>query len=126
MKVSKPSVSRIVPPAIPVKPITGSPHPITLTAAQPLSTPDVAPDYRAANPPPQTTLKVGTLNINGLANKSKLYKSYQYMVAEEIDLLLIQEIRNCDSSKPDIDRLKGVAYVVDPLMNRNGLALYYN
>ena len=39
-------------------------------------------------------MKIGSVNVNGLASKEKLIKLHQYFIAEEIDLLLIQEVRN--------------------------------
>ena len=48
-----------------------------------------------------TSTNIGTLNINGLSKKSKVYNVSKFSVAYNIDFLLLQEMRkNCIDELP--------------------------
>ena len=76
---------------------------------------------------PIKTLKIKSININGLADQHRLWNLFHYYVATETDILCIQEIRKITSleSAPEIKR--NILYCVDPTSeNTNGMAILIN
>jgi len=72
------------------------------------------------------TMRIGSLNSNGLACKNKLWKLFQYFISEEYELLLIQEVRKIW----DLDGMgqisKRLMVVTEENRLNNGVALLYN
>ena len=74
-------------------------------------------------------MKIGSVNVNvnGLASKEKLIKLHQYFIAEEIDLLLIQEVRNIWSIEKMINIEKEFIYCIESNGgSSNGVGVMYN
>ena len=73
------------------------------------------------------TLKIKSININGLADQHRLWRLFHYFVATETDIMWIQETRKFSTleNAPEIKR--NMFYCTDPKSeNSNGMAVLIN